>query len=102
MFRKFSELEIYPQLVQAKDDLFYCFKRTASPTRLPEIIEQFIEIEENEQNDSCVLEFCKKYEGLFYEKMSERYIGANGYVIVWVKTLEGIELRDRVVSGDIK
>lgn len=102
MRESFKELEIYPLLVKVKEEIFSCFKNVKSPCMLPEMLRIPIYIEETPEYQECVIAFCNEYEGLYYERFSEVFNEEEGYFIVWYKSLEGMELRDRVMIGDIK
>lgn len=102
MRESFKELEIYPLLVKVKEELFSYFKSVKSPSLLPEMLKVPIHIEETPEYQECIIAFCNEYEGLYYERFSEVSNEEKGYLIVWYKSLEGIDLRDRVMIGDIK
>ncbi|MBO5179789.1 MAG: hypothetical protein J6B87_05545 [Clostridia bacterium] len=106
MFKNYEELELYDRLQKAKEELFSCFRQIVSPISLPDEIEYVIRIEENEENYNCIREFCMFYEGLYFEELSLRATDEDepeeGYVLVWYKDLEGLELRDKVLCQEIK
>ena len=106
MLKNYQELELYSQLQKVKEELFSCFRQIASPISLPEMIEYEIRIEGNEDNYNCIREFCIFYEGLYFQEMSLRTTDGDepeeGYVLIWYKDLEGLDLRDKVLCREIK
>ena len=106
MLKNFETLEMYPLLIKAKEELFSCFRQILSPSSLPSLIEYEISCKENDENEECIRAFCYEYEGLFFEALSLRaddgYEDVEGYAIIWYKDLEGLDLRDKVVSNQIK
>ncbi|MBR4110947.1 MAG: hypothetical protein IKK43_04605 [Clostridia bacterium] len=106
MLKNYQELELYSQLQKAKEELFSCFRQIVSPSSLPETIEYEIRIDENEENYECIRAFCIFYEGLYFEELSLRANDDNeneeGYILVWYKDLEGLDLRDKVLCQEIK
>lgn len=105
MPENFETMELYPLLIKAKEELFSCFRQIRSPICLPNVIEYEITCEENDENEECIRAFCYMYEGLFFEALSLRvndgYEEEHGYAIIWYKDLEGLELRDKVISNQI-
>ena len=106
MLNNYQELELYSLLQNAKEQIFSCFRQIASPINLPEIIEFAIKIEENTENYECIRAFCIFYEGLYFEELSLRATDEDeseeGYILVWYKDLEGLDLRDKVLCKEIK
>lgn len=106
MLNNYQELELYSQLQKAKEELFSCFRQIISPCSLPETIEYEIRIDENEENYNCIRAFCIFYEGLYFEELSLRATDGDepeeGYILIWYKDLEGLDLRDKVMCNQIK
>ena len=106
MMKAFQEMELYNHLQKAKEELFSCFRQIVSPISLPDEIEYVIRIEENEENYNCIRAFCIFYEGLYFEELSLRsvdgYDPEEGYILIWYKDFEGLELRDKVMCQEIK
>ena len=106
MFENYKELELYDRLQKAKEELFSCFRQIVSPTNLPEMIEYKIQISETDENYECIRAFCMFYEGLYFGELSLRetdgYEDEEGYALIWYKDLEGLELRDMVISNQIR
>ena len=107
MFKHYEGTELFEQLNNVKDQIFSLFRQFPSPTQLPEMIEYIINVEENEVNYNCIREFCIFYEGFFFEELSLRttddgYDSEEGYVLIWYKNLEGLDLRDKVLYHEIE
>lgn len=106
MLKNYQELELYSLLQNAKEQIFSCFRQMPSPINLPDVIEYAIKIKESSENYDCIRAFCIFYEGLYFEEMSLRPTDEGepeeGYVLIWYKDLEGLDLRDKVLCREIK